>query len=189
MKSPKIILIGGCGTIGLKLHKAWPLAICVDKLPHADLQLDLADLDGNDSNFLELLGTADVVIHLATSADPDAAACIHLESIANTAKLLKACTSAGVPKLVMASSDWARPKARHLKMNAYGYSKQAIEAMASMYALSKNRDAVAIRIGWVPDTAQQLSEAPSWLLKNYWDDQRLITEFKYHIDPPPAQKP
>jgi nucleoside-diphosphate-sugar epimerase len=102
----------------------------------------------------------------------------HFKSVVNTAKLVSACAAAKVPKLILASSDWAEPKAAHLKINSYGYSKRVIEAMAEMYSHHEYRTATAVRIGWVPNEFVKIDEAPEWLLENYWSDAQLIGEFK-----------
>ncbi|MDA3874366.1 MAG: NAD-dependent epimerase/dehydratase family protein [Kiritimatiellae bacterium] len=186
MQAAKIILVGGCGSIGRKLKKEWPDAICVDRAKGADIICDLAALNERDSAFHSILKTADVVIHFATSADPEASELIHFSSVVHTAKLVAACATANVPNLILASSDWAEPKAAHLRINSYGYSKRVIEAMAEMYSICEYRVATAIRIGWIPDESVKIAEAPEWLLENHWNDAKLIGEFKKMIRKEPT---
>ena len=62
--------------------------------------------------------------------------------------------------------------------NAYGQSKRVMEALSAMYSLAPVRDAVALRVGWVPASADEVPLAPDWLRDNYWDDARLLTEFR-----------
>ena len=178
MKSRRIIIVGGCGTIGKKLKRAWPNALTVDRAESADIRCDLADIDPINSALASVFERAEVVIHLATSADPQATDVTHFTSVVHTAKVVAACASAGVPKLLLASSDWAAPKVRHLTVNVYGHSKRVLEAMAAMYSHGGDRMAVAIRIGWVPDEELAIADAPDWLLENHWSDERLIHEFR-----------
>jgi nucleoside-diphosphate-sugar epimerase len=123
------------------------------------------------------LNTAEAVIHLATSADPDAPDRVHWQAVVVTARLLAACAAADVPRVIVASSHWAEP-ANGQAINVYGHSKRAIEAMAAMYALAPGRTAVALRIGWVPGAAEEVAEAPGWLRDDHWDDARLIAAFR-----------
>ena len=181
MRALKIIIVGGCGTIGRKLKKEWPDAVCVDRAQGADIVCDLAALNENHGTFHSILKTAEVVIHLATSADPDASEVAHFDSVVNTAKLVAACAAANVPNVILASSDWAEPKAADLRINSYGYSKRVIEAMAEMYSNHECRVATAIRIGWIADETVEIEEAPEWLRDNHWShwsDAKLIREFK-----------
>ncbi len=183
-----IIILGGCGTIGRKLKQAWPDAMSVDKNPAADVVCDLAEL-APDNLLFPLLETADVVIHLATSADPAHEDFIHFQSVIHSANLVAACVKAKVPKLIIASSDWAAPKAPHLKVNTYGHAKRVLEAMAEMVAHQKDQDATAIRIGWVPDDTVDLEKVPAWLRENYWDDQKLVEIFRREIENRPKRPP
>ena len=68
------------------------------------------------------------------------------------------------------------PKRGWAEINTYGHSKRVFEALAAMYSHVSGRRAVALRIGWVPRGKSELEGAADWLLANYWDDARLITE-------------
>ena len=188
MQGRNIVIVGGCGLIGRKLKKEWPDAVCVDRFQGADFVCDLGCLNGRNSAFHSILQAAEVVIHLATSADPEEPESIHFHSVVDTAKLVAACDAANVQKLIIASSDWAEPKAAHLRINSYGYSKRVIEAMAEMYSHCEGRLATAIRIGWVPDESVDIDEAPDWLLDNYWSDAKLIKEFSRVIRDEPNDR-
>ena len=174
-----MLVIGGCGNIGNKLKREWPCSITVDRKKSADFVFDLNELGKGDSDFYDLLGKSEVVVHLATSADPDGSDLTHFQSLENTAKLVSACAHADVPNLILASSDWAEPS--HQDINTYGQCKRAIEAMADMYSQSEHRVCTAIRIGWVPQDDSDIQAAPEWLLKSYWDTCKLIQEFKVAI--------
>ena len=185
MKANRMVIIGGCGNIGKKLKREWPTAISVDREKDADFVYDLRKLGSTDTKLHDVLASSDVVIHLATSADPEATDTVHFQSLENTAKLVNACACVNVPKLILASSDWAEPNEH--KINTYGHSKRVMEAMSEMYSQNEYRVSTAIRIGWVPDDDLVMEEAPEWLLKNYWSTSRLIEEFNKVISIEPNE--
>ncbi len=173
----RIVITGSEGNIGRRLRPAFPGAIGIDVRRGADIVADLATVDFSRRVIAEALSGADAVIHLATSADPDAADDVHWTAVANTSRLVAACAHAGVARIVLASSDWAAPK-DGLAVNAYGASKRVIEALAAMYALGPGRSAVALRVGWVPSSADEIAAAPDWLRASHWDDARVVAEFR-----------
>ena len=173
----RLLIIGSRGNIGRRLTEAFPDCIGIDVMPGADIVADLATIDYAAAPIADAFGTVDGVIHLATSANPSAEDGVHFSAVTNAARLLAACEKYDVPRIVLASSDWAQPKALMAKINAYGHSKRVFEAMAAMYAHTGRR-AVALRFGWVPRDAAALVGAPQWLLDNYWDDKRLIAEVR-----------
>ncbi|MBO6717492.1 MAG: NAD(P)-dependent oxidoreductase [Rhizobiaceae bacterium] len=173
-----VLIFGSEGNIGRRLLRAFPSAIGVDKTPGADIVVDLADCDYGSGALAQALKSARCVIHLATSADPAAPAPVHLAAVTNTSRLVQACLDARIPRLVLPSSDWAEPKDPALMVNAYGQSKRAIEALAAMYCSHEGLEAVALRIGWVPGSDEELAGAPDWLLANHWSDERLISAFR-----------
>ncbi len=172
-----IVITGSEGNIGRRLKAAFPGAIGIDVLPGADIVGDLATMDFERRVISEALTHADAVVHLATSANPDAPDAVHWQAVANAARLFAASAAAGVPVIVAASSDWAEPR-NGRAINAYGMSKRVIEAMCAMYALAPDRRAVALRVGWVPASPAALAGAEDWLKANYWDDARLVKEFR-----------
>jgi nucleoside-diphosphate-sugar epimerase len=173
----RVVIAGSEGNIGRRLKAALPGVIGIDTRRGADIVADLATVDFSRVVIAEALTKADAVIHLATSADPDAPDDTHWLAVANSARLFAACAHAGVPRLVVASSDWAEP-AHGLTINAYGHSKRVCEALAAMYSLAPGRKAVALRVGWVPVSTEELGRAPEWLRASYWDDARLVSEFR-----------
>jgi len=173
----QIVITGSEGNIGRRLKAAFPGAIGIDVARGADIVADLGTVDYERRLIHEALTNADAVIHLATGADPQAADDVHWHAVANGARLLAACASAHVPIVVIASSDWAAPR-NGLAINAYGHAKRVMEALAAMYALAPDRRAVALRVGWVPGSADEVAGAPDWLKAAYWDDARLIAEFR-----------
>lgn len=167
------LVTGSEGNIGRRLMAALPGAVGLDVRPGADIVADLATLDYSSADIREALAAAEAVVHLATSADPDAPDAVHWQAVTNTARLVAACAEAGVPRIVLASSAWAEPKDGR-PQNAYGGSKAVFEALAAMYGAAPGRDGVALRIGWVPGHVDEVAAAPEWLRASYWDDARLV---------------
>ena len=173
-----VIITGSQGNIGRRLMRAFPEAIGVDRAPGADINADLAGCSYREGALAAALKNARCVIHLATSADPDAMPEVHLAAVTTTARLVEACFHTGVPRIVLPSSDWAEPRDPAIQINAYGYSKRAIEALAAIYGSREGFRAVALRIGWVPGSEAELQAAPDWLRANYWPDEMLISAFR-----------
>ena len=173
-----LIITGSEGNIGRRLMAAFPDAIGIDRHPDADISEDLSSVDYEATIVRRAFETCDGLIHLATSADVVAPESVHWRAVVDGARLVEACASYNVPRLVLPSSDWAAPKSAMAQINVYGHSKRVFEAMAAMYAMTPGRRAVALRFGWVPRDPSELDDAPDWLMANYWDDERLIAEVK-----------
>lgn len=180
----RIVIAGSEGNIGRRLKAAFPESIGIDVKRGADIVADLATIDYSRAVIADALKRADVVVHLATSADPDAPDDVHWLAVANTARLFAACAHAGVPRIVVASSDWAEPK-NGRPINAYGQSKRVCESLCEMYALAPGRTGIALRVGWVPVDAAEVPAASQWLRDNHWDDKRLVVEFRRALGLPP----
>ena len=172
-----ILVTGSEGNIGRRLMAAFPGAVGLDIRPGADIAADLATLDYSRADIRGALAAAEAVVHLATSADPEAPEGVHWQAVVNTARLIAACAQADVPRIVLASSAWAEPQDGRPR-NAYGGSKAVIEGLAAMYGSAPGRDGVALRVGWVPRRVDEVAAAPDWLRASYWDDTRLIAAFR-----------
>ena len=173
----RLVIAGSEGNVGRRLKAAFPDVVGIDVKRGADIVADLATIDYSRAVIANALTGADAVVQLATSADPEAPDSVHWLAVANTARLLAACADADVPRVVVASSDWAEPD-NGIAVNAYGHSKRVMEALAEMYSLPPGRSAVALRVGWVPLSADEVAAAPQWLRASYWDDARLLAEFQ-----------
>jgi nucleoside-diphosphate-sugar epimerase len=171
-----LLITGSEGNVGRRLMAAFPGAIGVDRRPGADIVADLSTADFASGPLAEAIRGASSLIHLATSPDPDAPDPVHYAAVVDAARLVAACAAANVPRLVLASSDWAAPKAGWAGINTYGHSKRVFEALAAMYSHVPGRRAIAVRIGWVPRDRSALESAADWHFANYWDDARLIAE-------------
>lgn len=176
-----LIIVGAMGNIGRRLMAGFPGAIGIDRVPGADIVAALADIDYDAPAVRAAFETADGLIHVATSAnvgDPDA---VHWQAVVDTARLLAACDRYDIRRVVIPSSDWADPKTRWAahNLNAYGHSKRVFEEMAHMYNVGHpGRHCVALRIGWVAHTPEDVAAADPWLQANYWDDARLIGQMQ-----------
>jgi nucleoside-diphosphate-sugar epimerase len=176
-----VIIIGAMGNIGRRLMPAFPGAIGIDRVTGADIVANLATLDYDDPQVKAAFAKADGVIHVATSADARDPDQLHWQAVVGAARLLEACDRFGMRRVVIPSSDWADPKTRWAEheLDIYGHSKRVFEAMAHMYNIGHpDRHCVALRIGWVPHSADDVPNAAAWLQANYWDDARLIAQMK-----------
>ncbi len=178
----RIVITGSEGNIGRRLKAAFPGSTGIDIVRGADILADLGTIDYERALIRATLANADAVVHLAADHRPEAPDDAHWQSVANAARLFAACAHLNVPRIVAASSDWAEPKKAMLEagltVNAYSHSKRVMEALAAMYCLKPGRVAVALRVGWIPRDPSELTTAAPWLLANYWDDARLIAEFR-----------
>ncbi|MGK9164702.1 sugar nucleotide-binding protein [Inquilinus limosus] len=172
----KLIITGSEGNIGRRLRRAFPGCIGIDRAAGAEIRADLSVVGYGDPLVAAVLRDSDALIHLATSADPDAPEAVHWQAVVDAARLFAACAAQGVGRIVVASSDWATPK-NGAPINSYGRSKLALESLAAMYAAGA-RSARVIRVGWVPHDPAELTAAPEWLRQNHWDDDRLVAEFR-----------
>ena len=171
-----IIILGSQGNIGRRLMAAFPGAIGIDRAAGADIVGDLHTLDYDALEVRQAFETADGLIHVATSANVADPSAVHWAAVADTARLMAACDRYNIRRVVLPSSDWAQPKTRWAahELNAYGHSKRIFEAMAEMYNVTPGRHAVALRLGWVPRHADEVTMADAWLQANHWDDARLV---------------
>lgn len=172
-----LIILGSEGGIGKKLRAALPDVVGIDRREGAEFVTELTDIDWLHREYADLLASATGLIFLATSPEPDAPDEVHFEGVTQLARLLQACRHVPVPNVVLASSQWAEPTGE-LRINTYGHSKRVFEAMAGMYAHATGQRCVALRYGWVPHDPADLEGAEDWLLRSYWDDERLIAEVK-----------
>ena len=178
----RVVITGSEGNVGRRLKAAFPGSTGIDIARGADIIADLGTVDYERAVIRAALANADAVVHLAASPDVSAPDDVHWQAVANAARLFAACAHLNVARVVVASSDWAEPKpamtAAGLSVNAYSHSKRVMEALAAMYALAPGRTAVALRVGWIPRDPSELTTAAPWLMANYWDDARLIAEFR-----------
>lgn len=169
-----LVVTGALGNIGRRVVEHFGPAVGVDRQTGTDITRDLASDDYDATGLTSALREARTLIHLGTSADPDAPPDIHLAATLGTTRLVHACTRADVPHLILASSNWAAPSDPALEMNAYGQSKRVVEALAAIYGAVPDRKAHALRLGWMPRNPADVAVAPDWLQRDYWPDEVLF---------------
>lgn len=177
----RIIILGAMGNVGRRLMAGFPGAVGIDRLAGADIVASLDSIDYFSPAVREVFGSADGVIHVATSANVEDADKVHWQAVIDTARLLAACDAYDIKRVVIPSSDWADPKTRWAANapNAYGHSKRVFEEMAHMYNVGHpDRHCVALRIGWVALSREDYEASPPWLQANHWDDARLIGQMQ-----------
>jgi nucleoside-diphosphate-sugar epimerase len=178
----KIVITGSEGNVGRRLMAAFPGAIGVDRSPAAAVSIDFDTADFRAEPMRGVLSGADAVIHLGAEPRPQAPDAVHWQSVINAARLAAAAAEADVPRFVIASSGWAVPMEGQW-LNAYAHSKRVAESLAAMYDNRAGCRGRAVRIGWVPPRAEARLTAEPWLAALYWDDERLIREFKEALGP------
>ena len=178
--APVVIIIGSEGNIGRRLMPAFPGAIGVDRAAGADIVADLGTIDYDAPDVRAAFERAQGLIHVATSAQVPDPPAVHWAAVRDTARLMAACDRYDIAHVVLPSSDWAQPRTRWAaaEISEYGHSKRVFEAMAEMYNVRPGRGAVALRLGWVPRSIDELADASDWLRANYWDDDRLIGQVR-----------
>lgn len=170
-----ILITGAMGNVGGRLARGLAPVIRVDRVAGADIVVDLEAGDFDETGLTEALGRARAVVHMGSPPDPHLPAEVHLGASWGTMRLVRACMAAGVPRLVLASSNWAEP-APPLTLNAYGRSKRIAENLAEMYSDLPGCTGVAVRVGWVPTPDQDPEAAEDWLRDSYWNEARLVAE-------------
>ncbi|MGY2084893.1 NAD-dependent epimerase/dehydratase family protein [Blastococcus sp. SYSU DS0539] len=178
-----VLITGAAGLIGTVLRgglpeRGWALR-SVDVVPVVEprpgeehLVADVTDLGA----MVEAARGASAIVHLAGIATESTWAAISHANIEGTYCTLEAARLAGVPRVVLASSNHAsgfteRPADELLREadapprpdTYYGVSKVAMEALGSLYVDRYGLDVVCLRIGSAfpePTTTRQLS---TWL--------------------------
>ncbi|VAW15478.1 hypothetical protein MNBD_ALPHA09-1311 [hydrothermal vent metagenome] len=173
----RILITGSEGNVGRRLAGFFPDTIGIDIRPGADIRANLEFIDYEDRKVRRAFEISDALIHLASSADPGAAADVHWQDVVNAGRLVSNCMKRGVRCLVVASSDLTAPQDEH-DLTAFSHAKRVVEIMAAMYDHEEGRRGRPVRIGWVPRDDQELKTAPEQLRRRYWSDKRLAAAFR-----------
>ena len=178
-----VLVTGAAGRIGTVLRgglpeRGWALR-CLDVVPVGDVRpgeehvvSDVTDLDA----MVDAARGASAIVHLAGISGESTWPAISHANIEGTYCALEAARRAGVPRVVLASSNHAtgyteRPAEGLLREEDapprpdtyYGVSKVAMEALGSLYVDRYGVDVVCLRIGSAfaePTTTRQLA---TWL--------------------------
>ncbi|MGR6965960.1 NAD-dependent epimerase/dehydratase family protein [Geodermatophilus sp. URMC 61] len=181
--SGTVLLTGAAGRIGTVLRgglpeRGWALrsldVVPIDE-PRPGEEHVVADVT-DPAAMAEAVSGTSAVVHLAGIPGESTWAAVSHANIAGTQCVLEAARRAGVPRVVLASSNHAtgftpRPESGLLREDDglarpdtfYGVSKVAMEALGSLYADRYGLDVVCLRIGSAypePTTTRQLS---TWL--------------------------
>lgn len=182
-----MVVTGGAGRIGTYLREAggglaargWRLrlvdAVEPDPAPRDGetfTGVDLTDEEAVERLVPVLTGAAGVV-HLAGIPSEDSWTRVRRANIDGTYRLLEAARRAGVPRVVLASSnhsvgyyptDRVAPVDRTPRPDSfYGVSKVAGEALGSLYADKYGLEVVSLRIGLCADRPGTTFDLGIWL--------------------------
>ena len=178
-----VLLTGAAGRIGTLLRgglpeRGWSMR-CLDVVPVPDerpgeeqLVADVTDL----SAMADAVQGVDAVVHLAGVVGESTWPAISHTNIDGTYATLEAARRAGVPRVVLASSNHAtgftpRPASGLLTETEapprpdtyYGVAKVAMEALGSLYADRYGMDVVCLRIGSAFPEPTTLRMLATWL--------------------------
>jgi hypothetical protein len=95
-----LIITGSQRGIGRRPRPGIPHSNGIDRIEDADIVADLATFSYATPEVERALASADGLIHLATSADPDASDQVHLRSVVNAVRQVQARQRHKVPQLV-----------------------------------------------------------------------------------------
>jgi uronate dehydrogenase len=179
----RVLVTGAAGRIGTVLRgglpaRGWRLR-CLDVVPVPDVRPDEEQVVADVADLAAISdATEDVaaVVHLAGISGESTWEAILHANIQGTYAVLEAARRAGVPRVVLASSNHAtgftpRPAEGRLGEfdgparpdTYYGVAKVTLEALGSLYADRYGMDVVCLRIGTAaaePTTTRHLS---TWL--------------------------
>lgn len=178
--SGPVLLTGAAGHIGTLLRGGLPerghALRCLDVVPVTDTRPGEEHLVADATDLTAVTAAAQgasAVVHLAGIATESSWAAIRHAHIDSTYVALEAARLAGVPRVVLASSNHATgmsPRVEMARTDAqprpdtyYGVAKVTMEALGSLYADRYGLDVVCLRIGSAlpePRTPRHLS---TWL--------------------------
>ncbi len=204
MAKPVVLITGAAGRIGRRLTTHFAASDCtlllLDKVaPPGGTDVEGADLSEWGS-WTERFRGADVVIHLAADAAPDAGwPAVARHNIDLTLNVFEAAARAGVRRVVFASTgfvveghggsgmqidEYVAPA----PVNAYGGSKLACERIARFFSVSRGLSVICFRIGAIggamPDPATGKPEMPLWEQWRWLSDRDLCDAFARAVEAP-----
>ncbi|TYB45225.1 NAD-dependent epimerase/dehydratase family protein [Actinomadura chibensis] len=175
-----IVLTGAAGRVGAALRA--PLRAAAERLVLADLvvldaeapnetvlRADLSD----PAEAARVVGGADAVVHLAGVSDEAPFPDLVEGNVLGTQRVLEAARRAGVPRVVLASSNRLTGLYRSTETvsavmpprpdGLYGVSKVAVEALGRLYADKFGLDVVCLRIGSLEARPSEPRHLATWL--------------------------
>jgi uronate dehydrogenase len=181
--SQRVLLTGAAGGIGTVLRgglpaRGWSLR-CLDLIPVPDVRPDEEHVVADVADLTAMTDATDgvgAVVHLAAISGESTWDAILHANIQGTYAVLEAARRAGVPRVVLASSNHAtgftpRPQSGALREGDgparpdtyYGVSKLALEGLGALYADRYGMDVVCLRIGNASPEPSQTRHLAIWL--------------------------
>ena len=160
----KILITGGGGNIGRKLHRHFTArgdeVLRLDRDNRGDPSTEVADLTVWDDRWVVMFAGVDCVFHLAGDPRPTASwASIQALNIDLTLNVYEAAARQGAKRLVFASSNWVMAGRRFdegplttdlepYPVNPYGVSKLIGERLGRSYSERWGLSVICFRIGY-----------------------------------------
>ncbi|GAA2584286.1 NAD(P)-dependent oxidoreductase [Actinomadura fulvescens] len=173
-------MTGAAGRVGTSLREAlWEDAgrlLLVDRAPMSggrpNEEVRQLEVDGPD-DLVPLVADADAIVHLAGVADEAPLADLLTGNVLGTHHVLEAARRAGVPRVVLASSnrltgcyptaETVSPEMPPRPDGLYGVSKVAVEALGRLYADKFGLTVVCLRIGSFETEPSEARHLATWL--------------------------
>ena len=178
--SGPVLLTGAAGYIGTLLRGGLPerghALRCLDVVPVTDTRPGEEHLVADATDLAAVTDAArgaSALVHMAGIATESSWAAISHANIEGTYVALEAARRAGVPRVVLASSNHATgmsPRVANAQTDAqprpdtfYGVSKVAMEALGSLYVDRYGLDVVCLRIGSALPEPRAPRHLSTWL--------------------------
>jgi uronate dehydrogenase len=188
-EAPTVLITGASGNLGTKLRHhlegKFPLRL-IDRDRRGDPSIVEADLSSRDPHWLSQFEDVGVVVHLAADATAQQVwPALIGPNIDATLNVFQAAGSAGVPRVIYASSnhvmggykDSAEPvllstdleprpgtdyvvAGEHRNSRAYGATKLFGERVGRCYVQTYGKTVIAVRIGWVRPGGNRAEDIP-----------------------------
>jgi len=202
----KILITGGGGNIGRKLHRHFVAlgdeVLQLDRDNAGDAAIQVADLTQWDERWVASFKDVDCVFHLAGNPSPRASwASIQELNIDLTLNVYEAAARQGAKRLVFASSNWVlagrrfdegplTPELEPYPVNPYGVSKLIGERLGKSYAERWGLSVICFRIGYNQRDHDNQPGAHmgmnSWGQLMWLSDRDLCAGFEAAVDAPPS---
>ncbi len=189
MAKPVILITGAAGRIGRRLtahflSREYPLLLLDKVAPPGGTDVEGADLS-EWGPWTERFRGADVVVHLAADASPEAGwPAVVRHNIDLTLNVFETAARAGVRRVVFASTEYVvdghsgsgmriDEYVAPAPINAYGGSKLVGERIARFFSVSRGLSVICFRIGAIGKLPDPATGRPAMRL---WDQWRWLSD-------------